>query len=104
MRKKKIMRKKMNKKQKEILSPEKSEELNENNNTKDLENSDIDSELSDYNLQDLFQENIIFNMGATEAEIRRVMERALGLTANALDNPLAAGETIRERIENAGNE
>ena len=71
---------------------------------KDLENSDTESELSDYNLQELFQENIIFNMGATEAEIRRVMERALGLTANALNAPLAAGETIREKIENAGNE
>ncbi|PKY35895.1 hypothetical protein RhiirB3_457457, partial [Rhizophagus irregularis] len=65
-------------------------------------NSDIESELSYYNLQDLFQENILLNM-ANEAQIRRILENALGLTANALDNALEVGQTIADRIATAGN-
>ncbi|PKK57479.1 hypothetical protein RhiirC2_797951, partial [Rhizophagus irregularis] len=69
----------------------------------DIENSDTESELSDYNLQDLFQKNILLNM-ATEIQMRRMLENALGLTANnALDNALEAGQTIVNRIATAGN-
>ncbi|GBC14388.2 hypothetical protein GLOIN_2v1805480 [Rhizophagus irregularis DAOM 181602=DAOM 197198] len=68
----------------------------------DIENSDTEIELSDYNLQDLFQENILLNM-ATEIQMRRMLENALGLTANALDNALEAGQTIVNRIATAGN-
>ncbi|EXX56434.1 hypothetical protein RirG_216260 [Rhizophagus irregularis DAOM 197198w] len=68
----------------------------------DIEGSDSESEVSDYNLQDLFQENILLNM-ATEIQMRRMLENALGLTANALDNALEAGQTIVNRIATAGN-
>ncbi|PKY58913.1 hypothetical protein RhiirA4_513859 [Rhizophagus irregularis] len=64
-------------------------------------NSDTESELSDYNLQDLFQENILLNM-ANQDQIKRIMENALGLTANALDNALGAGQTLADRIQTAG--
>ncbi|EXX57455.1 hypothetical protein RirG_207010 [Rhizophagus irregularis DAOM 197198w] len=112
----------------EILSPEEDEEWNENienineegieniintggfgssqnsdsNSSLNIKDSDNESELSDYNLQDLFQENILLNM-ATEIQIRRMLENALGLTANALDNALGAGQTIVDRIATAGN-
>ncbi|CAB4443570.1 unnamed protein product [Rhizophagus irregularis] len=43
----------------------------------DIENSDTKSELSDYNLQDLFQENILLNMGATRDEVREDFRAAL---------------------------
>ena len=42
-------------------------------------------------------------MAITEVQMRRLMENALGLTANALNNPLGAGQNIRERIESAGD-
>ena len=83
MQKEIMIRKQMNQKRQEILSPEESEEINESNpskiweesesenniNTEDFdlnqdsessislinfENSDTESELSDYNLQELF--------------------------------------------------
>src|SRR6185369_3736954 len=113
----------------EILSPEEEEDSDEYNleeepeniiniegldtngesdqESSNIQNSETESELSDYNLQDLFQENII-NMGATRLEVetavKRIMERAMGLGNGTLDNPLGAGEAIAERIENAGNE
>ncbi|CAB4439831.1 unnamed protein product [Rhizophagus irregularis] len=40
---------------------------------------------------------------ANKAQIRRILENALGLTANALDNALGAGQTMAERIATAGN-
>ncbi|PKY33058.1 hypothetical protein RhiirB3_394498 [Rhizophagus irregularis] len=112
----------------EILSPEEDEEWNENienineegienvintggfsssqnsdsNSSLNIKDSDNKSELSDYNLQDLFQENILLNM-ATEIQMRRMLENALGLTANALNNALGAGQTIVDRIATAGN-
>ncbi|PKC51688.1 hypothetical protein RhiirA1_483193 [Rhizophagus irregularis] len=63
----------------------------------DIENSDTESELSDYNLQ----ENILLNM-ATEAQMRRIVENAIGLAPNALDNALGAGQTLIDRIQTAG--
>ncbi|EXX53477.1 hypothetical protein RirG_243510 [Rhizophagus irregularis DAOM 197198w] len=69
----------------------------------DIENSDTESELSDYNLQDLFQENILLNM-ATEDQMKRIVENALGYPPNTLDGVLGAGAHLVNRIENAGNE
>ncbi|GBC15313.1 hypothetical protein GLOIN_2v1765994 [Rhizophagus irregularis DAOM 181602=DAOM 197198] len=57
----------------------------DSNNSLNIEDSDSESEISDYNLQDLFQENILLNM-ATEAQMRRIVENAIGLASNALDN------------------
>ncbi|EXX64489.1 hypothetical protein RirG_006490 [Rhizophagus irregularis DAOM 197198w] len=75
-----------------------------------IQNSDTESELFNYYLQELlelFQENII-NMVATSVEvetaIRRTLENALELPANALNNALGAEVNLAERIENAGNE
>ncbi|GBC43016.2 hypothetical protein GLOIN_2v1847961 [Rhizophagus irregularis DAOM 181602=DAOM 197198] len=78
--------------------------LNQNsdsNNSLNIKDSDNESEISDYNLQDLFQENILLNM-ATEAQIRRIVENATGLAPNALDNALGAGQTLLDRIQTAG--
>ena len=115
----------------EILSPEEYEEWNENIeniNEGEIENiintggfnlsqesssselfinpgninSDTESELSDYNLQDLIQENILLNM-ATEVQMKRMLENALGLPPNALDNVLGVGQTVADRITTAGN-
>ncbi|EXX65100.1 hypothetical protein RirG_136540 [Rhizophagus irregularis DAOM 197198w] len=69
----------------------------------DIENSDTESELSDYNLQDLFQENILLNM-ATEDQMKRIIENALGYPPNTLDGLIGAGAHLVDRIENAGNE
>ncbi|GBC28000.1 ribonuclease H-like domain-containing protein [Rhizophagus irregularis DAOM 181602=DAOM 197198] len=77
--------------------------LNQNsdsNSSLNFKNSDTESEISDYNLQELFQENIV-NM-ANEAQIRRIMENAMGLAPNALDNALGAGQTLADRIQTAG--
>ncbi|PKC06850.1 hypothetical protein RhiirA5_418999 [Rhizophagus irregularis] len=41
---------------------------------------------------------------ATKAQIRRILENALGLIANALDNALEKEQKIADRIEVAGNE
>ncbi|CAB4418800.1 unnamed protein product [Rhizophagus irregularis] len=73
----------------------------DSNNSLNIEDSDNESELSDYNLQDLFQENILLNM-ANQDQIKRIIENALGLTANALDNALGAGQTLADRIQIAG--
>src|SRR6185369_15529369 len=74
----------------------------ESNSSLNIKNSENGSELSDYNLQDLFQENIL-NM-ATENQIRRILENALGYPANTLNAVVGAGATMVDRIENAGNE
>ncbi|GET50524.1 ribonuclease H-like domain-containing protein [Rhizophagus irregularis DAOM 181602=DAOM 197198] len=77
--------------------------LNQNsdsNSSLNFKNSDMESEISDYNLQELFQENIV-NM-ANEVQIRRIMENAMGLAPNALDNALGAGQTLADRIQTAG--
>ncbi|EXX66069.1 hypothetical protein RirG_127360 [Rhizophagus irregularis DAOM 197198w] len=39
---------------------------------------------------------------ANEAQIRRIMENAMGLAPNALDNALGAGQTLADRIQTAG--
>ncbi|CAB4492631.1 unnamed protein product [Rhizophagus irregularis] len=72
------------------------------NSSLNIKNSDNESELSDYNLRDLFQENIL-NM-ATENQIKRLIENALGYPANTLNAAVGAGGSLIERIENAGNE
>ncbi|CAB4484818.1 unnamed protein product [Rhizophagus irregularis] len=72
------------------------------NSSLNIKNSDNESELSDYNLQDLFQENIL-NM-ATENQIKRLIENALGYPANTLNAAVGAGTSLIDRIENAGNE
>ncbi|PKB92279.1 hypothetical protein RhiirA5_445291, partial [Rhizophagus irregularis] len=59
------------------------------NSSLNVKNSDNESELSDYNLQDLFQGNII-NM-ATEDQIKRLIENALGYPANTLNAAVGAG-------------
>ncbi|EXX54011.1 hypothetical protein RirG_238590 [Rhizophagus irregularis DAOM 197198w] len=77
--------------------------LNQNsdsNSSLNFKDSDTESEISDYNLQELFQENIV-NM-ANEAQIKRIMENAMGLAPNALDNALGAGQTLADRIQTAG--
>ncbi|EXX58406.1 hypothetical protein RirG_198310 [Rhizophagus irregularis DAOM 197198w] len=56
----------------------------------DIENSDTESELSDYNLQDLFQENILLNM-ATADQMKRIVKNALGYPPNTLDGAIGAG-------------
>src|SRR3954467_12629725 len=48
------------------------------------------------NLENLFEES---NIMATQAEVNRALERALGLTVNELNNLLAAGRSILKRIE-----
>ncbi|GBC25854.2 ribonuclease H-like domain-containing protein [Rhizophagus irregularis DAOM 181602=DAOM 197198] len=58
----------------------------------DIENSDTESE-----------ENILLNM-ATEIQIKRLMENALGYPANTLDGVVGVGAHLIDRIENAGNE
>ncbi|CAB4419359.1 unnamed protein product [Rhizophagus irregularis] len=73
----------------------------------DIENSDTKSELFDYNLQDLFQENILLNMGATRAEVREDFRAAL-LAATGHDiggnwAGLVAANPLANAIENAGN-
>ncbi|GET55921.1 hypothetical protein GLOIN_2v1804155 [Rhizophagus irregularis DAOM 181602=DAOM 197198] len=80
-------------------------DLSQNSDTNSLlniKNSDNESELSDYNLQDLFQEDIL-NM-ATENQIKRLIENALGYPVNTLNAAVGAGASLIERIENAGNE
>ncbi|CAB4473761.1 unnamed protein product [Rhizophagus irregularis] len=72
------------------------------NSSLNIKNSDNESELSDYNLQDLFQENIL-NM-ATENQIKRLIENALGYPVNTLNAAVGAGASLIDRIENAGNE
>ncbi|PKK56853.1 hypothetical protein RhiirC2_721602, partial [Rhizophagus irregularis] len=57
----------------------------DSNNSLNIKNFDNESEISDYNLQDLFQENILLNM-ATEAQMKRIVENAIGLAPNTLDN------------------
>ncbi|RGB21430.1 hypothetical protein C1646_778047, partial [Rhizophagus diaphanus] len=112
----------------EILSPEEYEEWDENiknigeneiknninigdfgssqnsdsNSSLNIKDSDNESEISDYNLQELSQEEIL-NM-ATENQMKRIVENALGLPANVLNAPLGAGASIAERIENVANE
>ncbi|PKY62409.1 hypothetical protein RhiirA4_432510 [Rhizophagus irregularis] len=54
-----------------------------------IENSDTKSELSDYNLQDLFQENILLNMGATLDEMRNLFRTFVqNQYGNDLENDL----------------
>ncbi|PKK41171.1 hypothetical protein RhiirC2_806187, partial [Rhizophagus irregularis] len=67
----------------------------------DIEGSDSESEVSDYNLQDLFQENILLDM-ANQDQIKRIVENAIGLAPNTLDNVLGAGQTLIDRIQTAG--
>ncbi|PKY59540.1 hypothetical protein RhiirA4_482354 [Rhizophagus irregularis] len=120
----------------EILSPEEYEEWNENienineegieniintggfnlsqeSDSSDLFinpgniNSDTESELSDYNLQDLFQENILLNMGATRDEMREDFRAAL-LAATGHDiggnwAGLTPANPLANAIEDAGN-
>ncbi|CAB4495649.1 unnamed protein product [Rhizophagus irregularis] len=69
------------------------------NSSLNIKNSDNESELSDYNLQDLFQENM-----ATENQVKRLIENALGYPANTLNAAVGAGASLIDRIENAGNE
>ncbi|EXX50362.1 hypothetical protein RirG_271580 [Rhizophagus irregularis DAOM 197198w] len=38
----------------------------------------------------------------TEAQIRKIVENAIGLAPNALDNALGAGQTLIDRIQTAG--
>ncbi|CAB4433861.1 unnamed protein product [Rhizophagus irregularis] len=82
----------------------------DSNNPLNTENSDIeefDTEKSDYNLRDLFQENILLNMGATRAEVREDFRAAL-LAATGHDiggnwAGLVAADPLANAIENAGN-
>ncbi|GET58730.1 ribonuclease H-like domain-containing protein [Rhizophagus irregularis DAOM 181602=DAOM 197198] len=69
------------------------------NSSLNIKNSDNESELSDYNLQDLFQENM-----ATENQVKRLIENALGYPANTLNAAVGVGASLIDRIENAGNE
>jgi hypothetical protein len=39
---------------------------------------------------------------ANQDQIKRIMENALGLTANALDYTLGVGQTLADRIQTAG--
>ncbi|EXX68217.1 hypothetical protein GLOIN_2v1805480 [Rhizophagus irregularis DAOM 181602=DAOM 197198] len=73
----------------------------DSNNSLNIENSDNESEISDYNLQELFQENILLNM-ANQDQIKRIVENAIGLAPNTLDNALGAGQTLIDRIQTAG--
>ncbi|PKC53750.1 hypothetical protein RhiirA1_478641, partial [Rhizophagus irregularis] len=73
----------------------------DSNNSLNIENSDSESEISDYNLQDLFQENILLDM-ANQDQIKRIVENAIGLAPNTLDNALGAGQTLIDRIQTAG--
>ncbi|GBC32070.2 hypothetical protein GLOIN_2v1478394 [Rhizophagus irregularis DAOM 181602=DAOM 197198] len=73
----------------------------DSNNSLNIENSDNESEISDYNLQDLFQENILLDM-ANQDQIKRIMENVIGLAPNTLDNVLGAGQILIERIQTAG--
>ncbi|RIA82236.1 hypothetical protein C1645_862983 [Glomus cerebriforme] len=75
----------------------------ESNSSLNIEISDTESKLSNYNLQELFQENRILNM-ATEVQMARLLERVHGLPDGALNNILAAGESMVKRIANAENE
>ncbi|PKY49336.1 hypothetical protein RhiirA4_422868 [Rhizophagus irregularis] len=68
----------------------------DSNNSLNIKDSDNESELSDYNLQDLFKEE---NMGATRAEMLRALEGALGYAPNTLDGAVPVGQTVNERIE-----
>ncbi|RGB23900.1 hypothetical protein C1646_773844, partial [Rhizophagus diaphanus] len=79
-----------------------SSQNSDSNNSLNIKDSDNKSGIFDYNLQELFQKEIL-NM-ATENQMKRIVENALGLPANALNAPLGAGVNIAERIENAGNE
>ncbi|CAB4428094.1 unnamed protein product [Rhizophagus irregularis] len=69
----------------------------DSNSSLNIKDSDNESELSDYNLQDLFKEENI--MGATRAEMLRALEGALGYAPNTLDGAVPAGQTVNERIE-----
>src|SRR6185369_14460198 len=73
----------------------------------DIEDSDTESELSDFNLQDLFQENILLNMGATRAEVREDLRAGL-LAATGHDiggnwAGLVPANPLANAIEDAGN-
>ncbi|PKB96869.1 hypothetical protein RhiirA5_385047 [Rhizophagus irregularis] len=73
----------------------------DSNNLLNIKDFDNESEISDYNLQDLFQENILLNM-ANQDQIKRIIENALGFAPNALDNALGAEQTLADRIQTAG--
>ncbi|EXX53783.1 hypothetical protein GLOIN_2v1765994 [Rhizophagus irregularis DAOM 181602=DAOM 197198] len=73
----------------------------DSNNSLNIEDSDSESEISDYNLQDLFQENILLDM-ANQDQIKRIVENAIGLAPNALDNALGAGQTLTDIVQTAG--
>ncbi|GBC41201.2 hypothetical protein RIR_jg38707.t1 [Rhizophagus irregularis DAOM 181602=DAOM 197198] len=62
-----------------------------------------ENDVSEAELRDLFQENILLNM-ATADQMKRIFENALGYPPNTLDAVIGAGAHLVDRIENAGNE
>ncbi|PKY61603.1 hypothetical protein RhiirA4_486809 [Rhizophagus irregularis] len=79
----------------------------DSNNSLNIKDSDNESELSDYNLQDLFQENTLLNMGATRAEVREDFRAGL-LAATGHDiggnwAGLIPANLLANAIEDAGN-
>ncbi|CAB4396374.1 unnamed protein product [Rhizophagus irregularis] len=61
-----------------------SSQNSDSNSSLNIKDSDTESEIFDYNLQDLFQENILVDM-ATENQIKRIIENAFGFPANTLN-------------------
>ncbi|RGB22437.1 hypothetical protein C1646_776098 [Rhizophagus diaphanus] len=94
----------------EMLSPEEYEEWDEN--IENIRKDEIENiiNMEEFNLsQELDKNSILINnsdteseeniMAATRVEILRVLEAALEYSANTLDEPLGAGQSINERIE-----
>ncbi|RGB23452.1 hypothetical protein C1646_774483 [Rhizophagus diaphanus] len=77
----------------EIINPDEDEEINSNNSN--LGNIEIESDLSDTEIQIPIIPIITM---ATIDQVMRVMENALGLPNNALNAPLANGEDVNDWI------
>jgi hypothetical protein len=68
----------------------------------DINNSDNESDISDFYIENLFEETN--NMAVTLNEMRRLFEQVNGLPNGALNNALAPGVNITARIDNIRNE
>jgi hypothetical protein len=69
-------------------------------NLEDINISDNKSDISDFYIENLFEETDM----ATEGQVKRALERALGLPDGSLNAPLAAGVDLAARIDDTRNE
>ena len=92
----------------EILSPQESEISEKVSEQEEIQNSEKSLTFKSNQTSLLISENTsqssvinlenLFNMAATTDQVKRMLERALGLANNALDNPVNIGDTVTGRI------